>query len=225
MVLKMKSKPLNMIFDFDGTLVDSFSIAMQKINLLADQFNFRKINQNEIDGLKDLTSREVIKYLKIPFYRLPVVLRQARESIRNEIAALPTFMNFPEILKELHSDCSLGILTSNSSENVVSWLKYHKIDHLFDFIHAESSYFGKKHILKKLIKSNKMDSFQTFYVGDETRDVDAARKCSINSIAVLWGFNSEAALGKCNPDYIARTPSDILAIIKQHTLAHTNNIN
>lgn len=212
----MKNKPLNIIFDFDGTLADSFSTAMQKLILLADQFNFRKINQNEIDGLKDLSSREVIKYLKIPFYRLPVVLRQARECMRNEIPALPTFMNVPEVLKELYLDCSLGILTSNSSENVVSWLWCHKIEHLFDFIHSESSYFGKKHILKKLIKSNKMQSFQTFYVGDETRDVDAARKCSINSIAVSWGFNSEAALIKNKPDYIARMPSDILTIIKQH---------
>ena len=221
----MKNKPLNIIFDFDGTLADSFSTAMQKLSLLANQFNFRKINQNEIDGLKDLTSREVIKYLKIPFYRLPIVLREARECMCKEIPALPTFINFPEVLKELHMDCSLGILTSNSSENVVSWLKCHKIEHLFDFIHAESSYFGKKHILKKLIKSNKMKPFQTFYVGDETRDVDSARKCNINSIAVSWGFNSEAALVKNKPDYIARTPSDILTIIKQHTLAHKNNIN
>ncbi len=221
----MKNKPLNIIFDFDGTLVDCFSTAMQKLSLLAEQFNFRKINQNEIDGLKDLTSREVIKYLKIPFYRLPVVLREAREYMRNEIPALPTFMNFPEVLKELHLDCSLGILSSNSSENIVLWLKRHKIEHLFDYIYAESSYFGKKRILKKLLKSNKMKPFQTFYVGDETRDVDSARKCNINSIAVSWGFNSEAALLKYKPDYIARTPGDIITIIKQHRLAHKNNNN
>ncbi|WP_058532944.1 HAD hydrolase-like protein [Legionella saoudiensis] len=78
----MKNKPMNIIFDFDGTLADSFSTAIQKLILLADQFNFRKINQDEIDGLKDLTSGEVIKYLKIPFYRLPAVLRHTRECIR-----------------------------------------------------------------------------------------------------------------------------------------------
>lgn len=215
---------MNIIFDFDGTLADSFSIAIQKLILLADQFNFRKINQDEIDRLKDLTSREVIKYLKIPFYQLPAVLRHARKCMRDEIPFLSTFKNLPEVLKELHPYCSLGILTSNSSENVISWLEVHKIGHLFDFIHAESSYFGKKRILKKLTKSYKMDSSQTFYVGDETRDVDAARKCNINSIAVSWGFNSEATVVKNKPDYIARTPSDILTIIKQHSLAHGVNI-
>ena len=216
----MNNKPLNIIFDFDGTLADSFSTAMQKLILLADQFNFRKINQNEIDGLKDLTSQEIIKYLKIPFYRLPVVLHHAREYMRDEIPVLSTFMNLPEVLNELHLDCSLGILTSNSYENVVSWLAGHKIRHLFDFIHAESCYFGKKYILKKLMKSYKMESFQTFYVGDETRDIDAAKKCKINSIAVSWGFNSEATLVKNKPDYFARTPNEILTIIKQHSFAH-----
>lgn len=87
-----ETNKVNIIFDFDGTLADCFSTAMQKLSLLAEQFNFRKINQNEIDGLKDLTSREVIKYLKIPFYRLPDVLREAREYMRNEIPALPTFI-------------------------------------------------------------------------------------------------------------------------------------
>jgi phosphoglycolate phosphatase len=221
----MKKKSLNIIFDFDGTLADSFAIVIQKLIPLADQYNFRKINQNEIDGLKDLTSREVIKYLKIPFYRLPAVLRHARECMRNETSLISSFKNLPEILKEIHPDCSLGILTSNSSENVVSWLEGHKIRHLFDFIHTESSYFGKKHLLKKLIKSYKMELFQTFYVGDETRDIDAARKCNINSIAVSWGFNSEVTLLKNKPDYIARTPNDLLIIIKQQSLAYKIDIN
>lgn len=138
--------------------------------------------------------------------------------MRNESPFLPTFMNLPEVLKELHKDCSLGILTSNSSENVISWLNRHKIAHLFTFIHTESSYFGKKHLLKKLIKSCEMDPLQTFYIGDETRDIDAARKCHINSIAVSWGFNSETALVQSNPDYIARIPGDIITIVKQHDL-------
>lgn len=222
--MKEKNKTLNIIFDFDGTLADSFSAIIQKLVPQADEFKFRKINQDEIAGLKDLTSREVIKYLKIPFYKLPAILRHARECMRDESPLLSTFMNLPEVLKELHMDCSLGILTSNSSENVVSWLNRHKIAHLFTFIHTEFSYFGKKHMLKKLIKSCQMDPLQTFYIGDETRDIDAARKCKINSIAVSWGFNSETALIQSSPNYIARIPQDIIAIVKQHGFSQKPSI-
>jgi phosphoglycolate phosphatase len=207
----------NLIFDFDGTLVDSFNAVIEKFSLLADELNFRKIHQTERDELKNLTSQELLKYLKIPIYKLPKVLRQTREHLRNEISVLTSFIDLPEVLIELTMlGCSLSILTSNSSENVVLWLERHRIQHLFNFIHAESSYFGKSSILKKLLKSHTMKPFATFYIGDETRDIEAAKKSNINSIAVSWGYNSEEILTVYGPDYLARAPKDLLTIIKAH---------
>src|SRR5262249_36288276 len=106
-------------------------------------------------------------------------------------------------------------LTSNSSENVDQWLRCNNLQNLFHFIHIESSYFGKKRILRRIIKNYHMYCSRTFYVGDETRDIEAAIASNINSIAVTWGFNSEAVLLKHQPHFIARTPEDILAICKE----------
>ncbi len=206
---------IHLIFDFDGTLVDSFRSAMDKLNLLADEFNFRKISDNEIDSLRDLTSRELIKYLEIPIYKIPSVLRRARKYMCSEMQALLPFKNIPEILHELHDmKIPLGILTSNSSENVTEWLICNKMQHLFNFIHIESSYFGKKRILRKILKAYKIDKSQAFYIGDETRDIEAAKECDVYSIAVTWGFNSEKILTRQQPHYIARKPEDILTICK-----------
>lgn len=210
------NKQFNLIFDFDGTLVDSFCLAVQKLNILADEFNFRKINETEIHQLKNLTSRALIKHLKIPVYKLPGILSKAREYVRNDIPALPAFIDIPEVLTELHHlGYGLGILTSNSSENVALWLERYKIRHLFEFIHEESNYFGKRHILKKIIKAHRMNASHTFYIGDETRDVEAAKKCNINSIAVSWGFNSAETLTHSKPNHLAKTPKEILTIIKK----------
>jgi phosphoglycolate phosphatase len=205
-----------LMFDFDGTLVDSFYTVLQNLEILSDEFHFKKINLNDRDMLKNLTSKELIKYLQIPFYRLPRVLRRVRESMHEEILTLPLFSRFSQVLSELKNlNCSLGILTSNSLKNVEAWLQHHHIYHLFDFIHAESSYFGKKHLLKALMKKHEMKMESTFYIGDETRDIEAAKKCNIHSIAVSWGFNSETTLQQCNPCYMARKPEDILQIIKE----------
>lgn len=87
----MKNSPY-LIFDFDGTLVDSFRAVIRKFNLLADEFNFRKISNDEINGLKDLTSRQLIKYLEIPIYKIPSVLRSARKHMHSEMQALSSFM-------------------------------------------------------------------------------------------------------------------------------------
>ena len=51
-----------------------------------------------------------------------------------------------------------------------------------------------------------------FYIGDETRDIDAAKQCGISAVAVTWGFNSEAIIAKHNPHYLVRHPKDILTI-------------
>lgn len=215
-----ETRQFNLIFDFDGTLVDSFNTVVQKFNLLSQEFKFNKIDETEIQELKNLSSKELIRHLKIPLIRLPKVMKKAREAMRKEMANLPAFINLGEVLEKLYqADCVLGIVTSNSFENVMVWLKTNKIDHLFDFIHSESSYFGKKQSLKRLIKTRRMNVLQTFYIGDETRDVEAARECNINSIAVAWGFNSLQTLSYSQPDFIANKPEDLLTIIKEQQLA------
>ncbi len=136
----------------------------------------------------------------------------------HQITSLASFATLPEVLTELsYLNCSMGIVTSNTTENVTLWLEQHKLCHLFDYIHNESSCFGKKNIIKNLIKRNKMDKSKTIYIGDETRDIDAANQCDISSIAVLWGFNSELALKKSNPNIIVKTPNDMLTIIANLT--------
>ncbi|MGQ3888565.1 HAD hydrolase-like protein [Legionella sp. CNM-1927-20] len=206
----------NLIFDFDGTLADSFFAVIQKFSLLANELNFREINQAEVDKLRSLSSRELIAYLNIPIYKLPKILRKARESLSKDIYSLPIFADLPDILTKLQQlNCTLGILTSNSEENVLIWLNHYKIQHLFSFIHAESSYFGKKNLLRKIIKAHQMPLLKTFYIGDETRDIEAAQKANINSIAVSWGFNSEETLMQYQPSYLAKTPKDILNFIQE----------
>lgn len=210
------TKHYNLIFDFDGTLVDSFDAAIQKFNLIAYDLNLNKISPQQACEFKHLSSKELFKQLNIPFFKIPMLLRQARTSMREEISSLGTFIDLPDVLKELHQQhYSLGILTSNSMENVISWLEKQQMSQFFDFIHAESSYFGKKYLLKKLIQNYQMNPQNTFYIGDETRDVEAAHKSKIGSIAVAWGFNSEKTLSESNPTYIAKAPKDILTFLHE----------
>jgi phosphoglycolate phosphatase len=210
---------MHLIFDFDGTLVDSFDVMLEKFNLLADIFKYRKVKLEEIPSLKNLNSRAFIQYLEIPLYKIPRVLVAARKSIRDNMQALTSFVDLPMVLRQLHDQgFTLGILTSNSEENVTTWLAEQKLKHLFHFIHHKSSLFGKKTILKKIIRQLNMDKAKTVYIGDETRDVEAAKLNNIHSIAVTWGFNSETALQSYQPDFIARQPQDILEICEKINL-------
>ena len=52
-----------------------------------------------------------------------------------------------------------------------------------------------------------------FYVCDEVRDIEAARKSGIKSIAVTWGYNTKGALIKENPDFLVNSPDELRNII------------
>lgn len=205
--------PMLFIFDFDGTLVDNFDTVIEIFIQLADEFHFRKINKEESGHLKEFTSQELIKHFQIPTYKIPAVIQRAKKLMRAKIHELLPIANLLPVLKQLHDEKnSLEILTSNASENVMEWLKINKIGYLFNRIHADSHYFGKKVALKKLLKQRPTKQSNIFYLGDESRDIDAAKQNNIYSVAVTWGFNSEKVLLKCQPDYIVKNPEEILAL-------------
>lgn len=202
-----------LIFDFDGTLVNSFKSIVKQFNHLAIEFDFRTVDENNIHTLRDLSSLEIINYLQIPLHKIPNIIYQMRKNLHSEISNLIPIEHLPPVLKNLYdAGFSLGILTSNSQENVKCWLEQHNMTELFKFIHVESNFFTKKNILKKILKIYQIDKAQTFYIGDETRDIEAAKQSDIFSIAVTWGFNSEKALLRSQPHHIARKPEDILTI-------------
>ena len=202
-----------LLFDFDGTLVNSFKCVMRKASLLADEFSFRKIQDHEIESLRDLSSKEVIQFLDIPIYKIPFLISKMRQHLHHEMPTLMPVKGIQPVLKKLYdAKFTLGILTSNSVENVETWLDINGMRHLFSFIHAESTYFSKKHLIKKTLAKYQIDRSQAVYIGDETRDIDAAKKNRIISVAVTWGYNSEKTLLKYEPSFVAKIPEDLVRL-------------
>lgn len=207
---------MNLIFDFDGTLIDSFKCAVESFNLLADKYKFCKVESEKINDLKKLNSNQIIQQLKIPIYKLPTVLISLRENLNKEITKLLPYEGITNLLQELKKmGCFIGIVTSNSAANVNAWLQHNQIEQYFDFLQVESGFFSKSSILKSCLKKYQLSNKQTYYIGDETRDIEAALAAEINSIAVTWGFNNEEVLLKYSPTYIARTAEGILDIISK----------
>lgn len=205
---------MHFIFDFDGTLVDSFAYIVGKFAHLSAKFRLRKPRPEEIAQLHDLSSTDLIRHLAIPVYRLPAIIYQARKSMHAEMPTLQSFKHLPEVITKLHqAGIRMGILTSNSEQNVKFWLKTHSLDQFFYFIHSEIHFFGKKNSLQKILRRYDLNKTKTFYIGDETRDIEAAKKVGLKAVAVTWGFNSEKVLVKSKPFFIAKKPEDLLTLL------------
>ncbi|WP_088240792.1 HAD-IA family hydrolase [Calothrix rhizosoleniae] len=203
------------IFDFDGTIADTFDAVVSIANHLADEFGYAPITTEELAYLRNLNSRQIIKYSGISFLKIPFLVKKVKSKLKGKIHELKPIVGIKESLVALRDEeHRLGIITSNSSENVMDFLKNNDLAILFDFIYSGVTIFGKTTIINNALKQNNLLSHQVVYVGDETRDVEASKKANIKVIAVAWGFNSHEVLAKQNPDFLIHQPQELLQVVE-----------
>ena len=202
------------IFDFDGTIADTLDSVVKIVNSQAEYFGYRKVTKEDIPYLQGKKPKEILSYLGISIFKLPSWIKKIHSEINKEITNMVPTVNISPFLSELYHDerFHLGILTSNTQENVEQFLYKNNLN-FFDFVHTGKSVFGKSHVINKIMKQRKMNKSEVFYVCDEVRDIDAARKSGIKSIAVAWGYNTKDALQKENPDFLVNTPDELRNII------------
>lgn len=202
-----------LIFDFDGTIADTFQLIVAISNHLADEFEFKKMTPEEAERMKHNTLNETIRQLNVPLLKIPMIVARAKDEVLKEITRIKPIEGLKEILMNLKTaGVTLGILSSNSFQNVSAFLRTHDLD-VFDFVTTSSKIWSKNHNLDKLISREGFRMEDVVYVGDETRDIVAARKLGIRVAAVTWGYNSSEALEAHHPDYLLSEPSELMDLI------------
>lgn len=202
------------LFDFDGTLADTLDAIVRITNRLSSEFGYKPASPEDIVRLKQLTSREVIRQSGVSVFKLPFLLRKVRSELNQEIHLLAPISGIRDVLLELKAQGNqLGIVTSNAQENVLFFLENNKLQNLFDFVYSEMKLFGKSRVIKHFLKQTNLSPQSVVYVGDETRDIEAARQTGIQAIAVGWGFNSPEILAKHHPDFLIHSPEELAVVI------------
>lgn len=203
------------IFDFDGTIADTVDPLVSIANRLAVEFGYVQITPDQLTLLRNLSSREIIKYSGISLFKIPFLVKKVKFELKNKIQELRPIPGMKQSLIELKENgYQLGIITSNSKENVTAFLKINELDNLFEFIYSGVTIFGKTTIINNVLKQKQIQPQAVIYVGDETRDIEASKKANIKVIAVTWGFNSPEILAKQNPDFVIHHPSELLQVIQ-----------
>jgi phosphoglycolate phosphatase-like HAD superfamily hydrolase len=201
------------LFDFDGTIAASVKVGVAVFNEMAREYGFSEITPENIPALRAKSARQVARELGIPRLKIPMVVRRLRKGLKKRIATVKPVAGIKPILFALkRNGCELGIVTSNSKANVLTFLKKNKLE-IFDYIRAGRGIFYKATAIRRTIARNHLESHETIYVGDEIRDVIAARKNKITAIAVTWGTNSRKGLEKENADFVVDTADELATIL------------
>jgi len=200
------------LFDFDGTIADTFDAAVEIWNILAREYRFRPLPSEDIETARDMSTRQLMKFLGVPATRLPGIASRGIRELRSRISAVQPIPGMPDALRALRAaGIPLGILTSNSSENVMTVCRQHDID-FFQFVRTSSRLLGKAHEMKALLRDLQLEPHEVLYVGDETRDIEASRKVGMPVAAVAWGYNSEKALRALEPEFYLTTPTELVSV-------------
>jgi phosphoglycolate phosphatase len=200
------------IFDFDGTLAQSEHWFLEIYPTVAQAFGFRPLEPGMLDELRGLPSRVVLKRLRIPLWRLPSVARYLH-ALAAEAPPFDLYGGVPELMRTLVArGCIIAIVSSNS-ETVVRRALGPELTGLVSHFACSASMFGKARRFRATIAATGVRRQDTIAVGDETRDVDAARTARIACASVIWGAATRPALEAAGPDYWLTKPDDLLALV------------
>ena len=106
----------------------------------------------------------------------------------------------------------MGVLSSNAAGNIRACLEANGAGDLFDFVVGYPRLFGKAIAIRKVLRRERVAPGDFLYVGDEVRDVKAARTAGVDVAAVGWGFHTAALLARYAPTYLWRRPAEALAV-------------
>ena len=200
------------IFDFDGTLADSFSWVVRTANKIATRYGAMQVREDEVDLLRRKGARQLLKERHVPFWKIFPMANYARKCMNQDIDQIRAFDGIGNMLQTLSQrGVPLGLVTSNIEPNVQRVLDARVA--LFKYCEYNVSLFGKPRRLKKVLRHSGLASDEVIYIGDEIRDLEAARKVKIPFGAVSWGYTHPEALLAYAPDEIFATPAEIISKI------------
>lgn len=205
----------NVIFDFDGTLADTFPLIVDVSYRLSP--GAKRLPEKEIARLRRLPLLTAMRSLGIPILYTPLQLLLIRRRLTARISEVPPYEGVPQMLSQLHKDGHrLFVLTSNYKENAQIFLGNNNLQGLF--VEVASVWYASRRLkaraLRSMMKRHDMKPEETYYIGNEELDIEGAESAGIQSVAAAWGGFNKNELKKARPDAIIDKPQQLVDLLK-----------
>lgn len=214
----LHTNPCNktILFDFDGTLANTLKTVVEIYNKVAPEYNCKTVELEDVSRLQAMTISHLMKEQGISHITLAILLVRVRKELHINIDHVKPFFGIEEQLQTLKKmGYQLGIMSSNSQKNVLTFLESNNMKHLFDFVHTSKNIFGKHTAIKRIISNLSLQTNDVVYVGDETRDIEACKKIGVKIAAVSWGYNLPEVLQAMQPDVLIDEPHSLANCISK----------
>ena len=198
------------IFDFDGTLCNSFEEMMESFTEVCLKYG-STLSETNRKVLREQGARVFLSTLGIEQEKLKTVLDEVRQSMARKTDLLRLFDGMKSLINLKDKGLKMGIISGSPKEYIVDIL-IHNDANFVDFVIFEDNVFGKDKTILDFIDKNQLEPDEVAYVGDEIRDIEAANKVGTFSVAVTWGYNNESLLSQSQPKKIVRSFEELVGL-------------
>lgn len=192
------------VFDFDGTLVDSLRFIVTAFSRAFEDQGFSAPEPEAIRRIVGLRLETAAARLLTDSQdtetaqRIAAAYRVAFQDMRaRNLVDEPLFPGVRETLALLNRpEVCLGIATGKSRHGLVSSLERHDLSELFVTLQTADDGRGKPHpeILHRAMSDVGAGAEETVVIGDTSYDMEMAANAGVRALGVAWGYHGAEGL-------------------------------
>jgi phosphoglycolate phosphatase len=197
------------VFDFDGTLADSLTWFRTALSDVIEKHGLTPICEQRAETLRGMAPKAIMDELGIPTWKLPFIAADVRARAAENVHQITLFDGIAELLRELRAGgTEIAVVSSNGEDAIRQVMGPDLVAHISHFA-CGAALFGKAAVFRKVVRKAGSTPARTLCIGDEVRDIEAAREAGCGCGAVEWGFATRKILEASGPDHIYEVPQDI----------------
>lgn len=213
---------MGVVFDFDGTLADSVDLLFDSARMVLRSAGLEQAASADFEILRDMHPKQALETAGVPLRAVPGLARRLRRELKRKTDEIELTDEVADFIQDLHQrGFTLGIMSSNSPSLISSVVERAGIAHIVDFI-ARGGVIGDRAArLRHVVRRHSTGRIHWVFVGDEIRDVEAARSSGMTFVGVGWGVARPEALSDAGATHVARgwtELGELLESIRSHHL-------
>ena len=199
------------IFDFDGTIVDSLP---GLIHMYEGVHRGPRVTRERVEQLRSKSMFVIARELGIPLWKIIYLAIWGRHLFRRHLRSIRVFEGMERLIADLyHARVKLYVVSTNRTANVRKYLQWHDLDSYFDGIYGDASFLSKAKAMRRVVKREELDPTKVWCVGDEKIDIVSARSAGLRIISVSWGYAGHDGLALLKPDKLVDHVEELRKIL------------
>jgi phosphoglycolate phosphatase len=147
--------PTLVIFDFDGTLADTWDWLANELVAAGGDLGIRPIDRREVETLRSKPTRDVFRRLGISLWRLPWLAAHIRRRAEAAAGELRLFEGASEMITTLRDAGITLAITSSNSEVTIRYILGDLLAERIQLYACETPVFGKASRFRRIVRKNR----------------------------------------------------------------------